>query len=272
MGRTSPQCLSSAGGLLLAAGFVAAATGGLYGLAAYRPGLVVLSVLLVMGYSVTGYLLLSRRDAAFTPAAVMSTVLLVATLWLFESGVVTVFGPEFTFFLLFPALATLLALAGANLVAYALARRNRRVLWPARGVGAASGLLQAAAVAPVLGVFVLLYLGGGARPGTFEAGVAVALAIGAAVASAAGGLLAGIKRHPRFPLVGGSVGFLANVLLLFEFSARGPVGYLGQVIALAGMLVAAFPVASSVVAWVELEAAKREAGARTGPTGKAGGP
>lgn len=256
--------MTSAGNYLIAAGFVAAATGGLYGLAVGRPEMVVLSVLLAIGYSVAGYLLVSKRDAAFTPALALSGVLVVATLGVLRPEVARFLQREFAYFIVFPALGILLALAGAHLLAYGLARRNGRVLWPARGTEAVSPLLVLAAMLPVLNAFVLLYV---SREDGTASTLVVASAIASAVATALGGITSSIRRHPRFTLLGAGVGFLANVAFLFQFAPLVPrdVGYWGQLNALAGMLLCGFPLAMSVVAWVELESAKRGAAPASAP-------
>ncbi len=276
MASTSPRSLSAAGNALIAAGFVAAAVGGLYGLARFAPGMVVLSVLLVIGYSVAGYLLLSRREPAFRPAAGLAAVLVLATLWVFRPDVARFLDPQFAYFLAFPALAYLLAYAAAHLAGYALARRNTRVLWPPRGTEAVLPLLLASAAAPVLSAFLLLHDLRATGADDASAVLIVGGALLAAATTMLGGVASSVRRHPKFTLVGAAAGFGASVIFLFQFAGRGRTGvafdyggvpeipYVGQVYALAGMLLAGFPLAMSVVAWVELEAAKREHANATG--------
>src|SRR5438552_320263 len=85
MADTQDRLLSNAGGLLMAAGCLAAFTGGMYGLAHTEPGLVVLSVLLLIGYGVVGYLLMTRGAAHFQFVLPASAVLVLLTLFVLRT-------------------------------------------------------------------------------------------------------------------------------------------------------------------------------------------
>ena len=102
MAEPQDKLLSNAGGLLMLAGGLATLTGGLYGLARQEPGIVVLSILLLIGYGVVGYLLMSRGARHFNVALPGAAVLVLATLFLFRRTPTSDFGGRF---FLDPALA-----------------------------------------------------------------------------------------------------------------------------------------------------------------------
>src|SRR5438270_5651386 len=95
MAEAKDRLLANAGGLLVAAGCIAAFTGGMGGLARTEPGTVVLSVLLLIGYGVVGYLLMSRGSRHFEFVLPATAVLVLFTLFvlrtdkgeLFDAGV-----------------------------------------------------------------------------------------------------------------------------------------------------------------------------------------
>ena len=255
------RLLSTAGGLLMAAGGIAAFTGGSYGLAHTRPGLIVFSVLLLMGYGVVGYLLMNRGRRYFQVALPSASILVLATLALFQSQMNVFLDEEVFRFVLEPALTLLLAFAGGAMLTHVIEETTERVKWPGKGAASLNTLLHLAAYAPVWNAFTLLYLmGGRATPAwsLLVVGGSVLVAVGCVV----GGYAAARGNHPGFTVVGAGLGFLASVLFLFQFMLGGgarDVSFFGQFNALLGLILTGLPAAIGMVAWIQ--AATDEPGA-----------
>src|SRR5438067_10358260 len=113
MPEAKDKLLSNAGSLLMAAGFIAAFTGGMYGLAHTQPGLVVLSVLLLIGYGVVGYLLVSRGPTHFQFVLPASAVLVLFPLLVLRTDRGDILDSGLSNDLcLYPTLALILSFAG----------------------------------------------------------------------------------------------------------------------------------------------------------------
>lgn len=255
MTETRDRLLSNAGGLLIAAGSIAAFAGGAYGLAETRPGLIVASVLLLMGYGIVGYLLMNRGERYFHVALPAASVLVLGTLLLFNTQMDRFLADEVYRYVLQPALTLLLCFAGGALATHAIEHGRARVRWPGKGAPTLNTLLHIAAYAPIWGAFTLLdMLGNTASPGLRllvlggSAFVAIACVVGGYAASRGG--------HPALTVVGAAVGFAANVAYLFQFMLEaGPdrgVAFFGQVNALLGLIFTALPAAIGTVAWIQL--------------------
>lgn len=247
------RLLANAGGLLLAAGGVAAFSGGMYGLATQNPWLVVLSVGLLMGYGVVGYLLMNRGRAVFGFALPATAVLVVLTLLLFQS--VRILDDESMRYVLEPGLTLLLAFAGGALITHAIEEATPRVRWPGRGAPSLNPTLHIAAVGPIWGAFTLLDVLGPKTP-AFRI-----LLIGGAVlvsmACVVGAYAASRNGHPRLTLAGASLGFLASAAFLFQFMlgvARDGATLFGELLALLGLVMTGLAAAIATVAWVQLTA------------------
>ena len=245
------KLLTNAGGLLMAAGGLAALSGGLFGLGRQSPGLVVLSVLLLIGYGIVGYLLVSRGARHFALALPLAALLVLATLYLFQQVETRDFGGQY---FLDPAVTLVLAFAGGALLTHALEEATDRVEWPGKVPQSIGTLLFISAYAPIWNAFVLLDL---IRAGTglrvIVLGVSVAVAIGCIV----GGHAASRRSHPAITLAGAGAGFLASVYYLFNFmrasSTSGAVSF-GELNALLGLILTGLPIAIATVAWIQLSA------------------
>lgn len=252
MDPTRDRLLANAGGLLLAAGGLAALTGGLYGLFAQNPWLVVLSVGLLMGYGVVGYLLMSRGREYFHHALPASAVLVVLTLFLFQTTVGRFVDEGTSRFVLEPTLALLLAFAGGALVTHALEEATPRVRWPARGAPSLNPALHIAAAGPIWGAFTLLDVLGPKTP-LFRV-LLVGAAVAVAIACVVGGYAATRHSHPRVTLVGATLGFLASAAFLFQFmlGVNGEASLFGELIALVGLVLTGLAGAIATVAWIQV--------------------
>jgi hypothetical protein len=253
MGEPKDKLLSNAGGLFVAAGFIAAFTGGVYGLGAQRPGLVVLSVLLLMGYSVVGYLLINKGEAYYRQALPIASVLVFATLLLFRNDMTGFLDDEFAHFFLYPGLTLVLSYAGGAVVTHALEASGEPTRWPGKRAMSLNVVLHVAAFAPVWGAFSLLYLLGDASP-FLRVGI-LAGSVVVAIASVAGGYASVRQGHPAVTVIGAGLAFGASVLYLFQFMLGGgdrDVTAFGQFVALLGLLLTAFPAAIGTVAWIQV--------------------
>lgn len=252
--------LQSAGNLLFAIGVLSAVAGGFTGMEAREPGVVVASFLLLLGYGVAGYLLLTQGERAVRLVGALAGVLILFTLWLVPGWVAP--WDEFASYIFLPALTVLLAYAAGGFVAAAFGRGLEAVPWPQRRNETAATLLQLASIPPVWGAYLVLEaLGGVARAGG-AAPVLVGLSFLAAAGGVAAGYLARAGRHPGVVLGGGMLTFFANVAFVFEFLGvsygSGP-AELGALLALLGMLASGFPIALSIVAWYGLTDGAAEA-------------
>lgn len=260
------RLLPNAGGLLMAAGGIAAFTGGVYGLSETRPGLIVLSVLLLMGYGVVGYLLMNRGDRYFQFALPATAVLVVATLGLFQSEMGRMLDePEFRF-VLEPALTLLLAFAAGALLTHVVEETTTRFRWPSKGAGSLNALLHLAAYSPIWNAFTLLALVRNPTP-AFSL-LVVGGSVLVAVALVVGGYAASRGSHPGFTVAGAALGFLASVAYLFQFMLGGgsvDATIFGQFNSLLGLLLCGLPLAIGAVAWIQAtnEASAEEPGPQT---------
>lgn len=253
---TPDRLLPNAGALLMAAGGLAALTGGVAGLARQDPTMVLLSVALLVGYGVVGYLLTSRGRTYFHYALPGAAVLVLLTLFLLRMIPLDEGGAYF----LEPALMLLLSFAGGALLTHAIEEATDRVTWPAK-VGAINPLLHLAAYAPVWNAFVLMEI----APST-SAWLRVSILFvtaGAAVAGIVGGYAASRRSHPAITLLGATAGFLVNAWFLIEFMTARTSGdsAFGQMNALIGLVLTALPIAISTVAWIQLRAEEDRADA-----------
>lgn len=247
------KLLSNAGGLLMAAGGITAFTGGTYGLAATRPGLVVLSVLLLMGYGVVGYLLVNRGARDFPFVLPATALLVLGTLFLLQGEMRSSLDDGMGSFVLLPALTLLLCMAGGALATHVVETMGRRVDWPGRQIPSLQTVLHIAAFAPIWNGFALLSL-------IPNASAALRLAIigGSAIAAILSvlGAYAAVRRlHPAWTLLGGAAVFAASVGYLFQFMLGGGdrdiVGF-GQFNSLLGLILGGLPMAIAAVACVQL--------------------
>lgn len=260
MAESQDKLLSNAGGLLMVAGGLAALTGGLYGIGTQKPGLVVLSVLLLIGYGVVGYLLVSRGARHFNLALPGAAVLVLATLALFRQTPAGDYGGRLV---LDPALTLVLAFAGGALLTHALEEAMDRVEWPTRPPRNAGTLLFLAAYAPVWNAFVLVEWM--RRPATWLAVLVIGASVAAAIACIVGGHAANRRRHPAVTLAGAVAGFLACVLYLFQFMLGGgdtDLALFGQLNALLGLVLTGLPIAIATVAWIQLAGGDEDAAER----------
>lgn len=254
MAPSRDKLLSNAGTLFVVAGFIAAFTGGLYGLNATRPGLVVLSVLLLMGYSIVGYLLINKGPRYYRQAVPVAAALVFATLLLFRNDMRGFLDDGFAHFFLYPGLTLTLAYAAGALVTHGLEENFPPTKWPGKKGTNLNTVLHVAAFAPVWGGFSMVYLlGFNASPfmrvSILAGSVLVALAcVAAGYASARGG-------HPGITVAGAGLGFLASVSYLWQFMLGGgdaDITAFGQFVALLGLLLTAFPTAIGIVAWIQV--------------------
>lgn len=251
--RTRPdRLLPNAGGLLMAAGGIAAFTGGAYGLAETRPGLIVFSVMLLMGYGVVGYLLMNRGARYFHVALPGTALLVVATLGLFQAEMGRMLAqPEFRF-VLEPALALILAFAAGALLTHVVEEATTRYRWPSKGASSLNTLLHLSAYAPVWSAFTLLALVRDPTP-AFSL-LVVGGSVLVAIACVVGGYAASRGSHPAFTVVGAALGFLASVAYLFQFMLGGgsaDARVFGQFNALLGLILTGLPLAIGAVAWIQ---------------------
>lgn len=244
------RLLHNAGGLLTAAGFLAAFAGGLYGLAASQPTLIVLSVMLLIGYGIVGYLLMNRGETYAQVALPAVAVLVLATLFVLRGEAGDWFGGDY---FLYPVLALVLSFASGAILTHLVEQATTRVTWPGNGTGYLNALLHVAAYAPVWNAFLLLELVG--RPSTLTRVLTVGASVLVAVACVVGGYAATRRGHPAVTLGGAMVGFLASVYYLFVFmGTAGPreAAFFGQFNALVGLILTGLPIAISAVAWIQL--------------------
>jgi len=247
------RLLPNAGGLLLAAGGIAAFIGGMSGLSSQSPWLVVLSVMLLMGFGVVGYLLMSRGEAYFSYALPGAAVLAVLTLLLFQASVSRLLDETTTRLILEPALALLLSFAAGALVTHAVEVSTPRVRWPGRGAPSLNPTLHIAAAGPIWGAFILLLVLGEKTP--FFRMLLVGGAVVVAIALVVGAYASTRHSHPRVTLLGAALGFLASAALLFQFmlGVQRDATLFGELVALCGLVLTGLAAAISVVAWIQHE-------------------
>lgn len=254
MTQTRDRLLSNAGGLLIAAGALGAFVGGIYGLGAQRPGLIIWSVVLLMGYGVVGYLLMNAGDRFFHYMLPASAVLVVATLTLFQTEMRGFLDPEFSQYVLEPSMVLLLVFAGGAMLTHAVETMTDRVAWPSRGARSLNTLLHVAAFAPIWCAFTLVDMMGAASPLSSIFIVGGSALVG--IASVVGGYAASRNSHPAFTTVGAALGFLASAGYLYQFMAgrQDPtLAPFGQFVALLGLILFALPAAIAAVAWIQVE-------------------
>ena len=249
------RLLSNAGGLLIAAGATGAFVGGAYGLAYEEPLLIIASVLLLMGYGVVGYLLMNRGARYFHFVLPATSVLVVATLALFQGDVQRALGDGFFQYVLKPGLTLLLVFAGGALLTHVVESMTLRVTWPARGASSINALLHVAAYAPIWCAFTLLDM-----MGPVSAWTGILIVGGSALVSIAcvvGGYAASRGNHPMFTVLGAAAGFVLSASYLYQFMAgNGPSGAeaFGQINALVGLILTGLPAAIGAVAWIQVSA------------------
>lgn len=246
------RLLSNAGGLLIAAGAIGAFAGGSYGLAAQRPGLIIWSVILLMGYGVVGYLLMNAGERYFHFMLPAAAVLVVATLTLFQTAMAG-FLDEFSQYVLEPSMVLLLVFAGGALLTHVVENMTDRVVWPSRGAKSLNTLLHVAAFAPVWCGFTLVAMMGATAP--LSRIVILGGSAIVAIACVVGGYAAARNSHPAFTTIGAALGFLASAGYLYQFMlGRGDLtaSAFGQFIALLGLILSGLPAAISAVAWIQV--------------------
>jgi len=255
MAEKRDKLLTNAGGLLIAAGAIGAFAGGSYGLAAQRPGFIITSLLLLMGYGVVGYLLMNRGARYFHYVLPASAVLVVATLLLFQGEMRRVLDEAFFQYILKPGITLLLAFAAGALLTHSAETMTAKVEWPSRGAQSINALLHVAAYAPIWCAFTLLDMMGGSTSGMgmLVVGGAALAAIGCSV----GGYAAARGNHPALTVIGAGGGFLASAGFLYQFMAGanpfGGAAAFGQFNALLGLILTALPVAIGSVAWIQVK-------------------
>ena len=251
------RLLSTAGGLLIAAGAVTAFTGGAIGLGTTRPLLVIFSVVLLMGYGVVGYLLMTQGGRTIRPLVPVTAALVVATIWLLQtSGVDAYVDPGTERFILEPLLTVLLSFAGGAMV-FALIEDATPVLtWPGKGAPMLSAVLHAAACAPIWCAYTLIAMAPSSAPGTRA--TIVSLSVIVATACVVGGYAASRWRHPMLTVIGASLGFIASASFLYQFMLGGgnrDAAWFGEMLALLGLIATGLPAAIASVAWTQIGSA-----------------
>lgn len=247
------RLLSNAGGLLIAAGALAAFTGGSFGLGEQRPGLVLASVILLMGYGVVGYLLMNHGERYFRYAVPASAALVFATLLLFQSGMSR--DDEIFRYVLEPTLTLLLVYSAGALLTRVVEELTPRVRWPGTGARSLNALLHIGAYAPVWCAFTLIgMLGVNASSGLSI--LILAGSVAASIGCVVGGHAASRGNHPAFTVIGAALGFVASAGYLFQFmltsTGRSGAIYFGETNALLGLIMTGLPVAIGAVAWIQV--------------------
>lgn len=253
MAETKDKLLHNAGALLLAAGFLAAFMGGMHGLATTAPFQVVLSVVLLIGYGIVGYLLMNRGGAHVNVVLPLTGVLVLATLLLLRNESGEWLGPGSGAYFLYPVLALVLAFATGAIFHHLVEQATERVAWPGKGAAFLSTLLHVAAYSPIWNAYTLLDLVGRPSPTTVVLTVGGSVAV--AVACVVGGYAASRKGHPAITLAGAGVGFLAAVYYVFVFMGGfggQDAAYFGRFNALVGLILTGLPIAIASVAWIQL--------------------
>ncbi|HUR69285.1 MAG TPA: hypothetical protein VM370_08560 [Candidatus Thermoplasmatota archaeon] len=248
------RLLTNAGGLLIAAGALAAFAGAAYGLAAQRPGIILSAVVLLMGYGVVGYLLMNHGARYFQAALPATAVLVLGTLLLFQSRVTTFMEEGFSNYVLLPALTLLLVFAGGALLTHVGETMTSPVKWPPRGAKSVNALLHVAAYAPVWCAFTLLDILGN-RAGPMLSLSILTGSVAASIACVVGAHAATRGNHPAFTVLGAAAGFVACAGYLFQFMlGRGGFDglYFGQLHALVGLVLSGLPLAIGAVAWIQI--------------------
>lgn len=234
----------------MAAGFVVAFAAAGHGLAEDAPGLVVLAVVSVIGYSVAGWLLVALGDRALQGAGWTAAGATFLGLGLLSVLAADAAGGRFGNRILYPALASGLALGAGTLAGVGLARTGGRVEWTVRGSDQANLLLHLAAVPALWSAFLVVDAAG---PTTLVGSATLVLAAGVAAAvAAAGGRAVQLGAHPRYGLWASVLLLASHAWILVEASGLPATG--ARWTALLGMLLAAFPVAFSAVALYDVEA------------------
>lgn len=248
------RLLSNAGGLLIAAGAIGAFAGGTYGLAEQRPGLIISSVILLMGYGVVGYLLMNRGERYFHYVLPAAAVLVVATFILFQTEMRSFLDDEFSQLVLEPAMTLLLVFAGGALLTHVVESMTDRVEWPSRGAKSLNTLLHVAAFAPIWCAFILVDMLG-ARASAWTGILILGGSALVAIAGVVGGYAAARGSHPAFTAIGAALGFLAAAGYLYQFMAGGGIDEVrafGQFVSLLGLILTGLPAAIASVAWIQV--------------------
>lgn len=248
------RLLSNAGGLLIAAGAIGAFAGGTYGLTTQRPGLIITSVVLLMGYGVVGYLLMNRGERYFQYMLPVSAALVFATFILFTTQMRGLLDDDFSQFVLEPAMTLLLVYAGGALLTHVLESTTDRVEWPSRGARSLNTLLHFAVFAPVWCAFTLVDMMG-PRASAWSGILIIGGSALVGIACIVGGYAAARASHPAFTALGAALGFLASASYLYQFMAgaiRTTSAEFGQFVALLGLILCGLPAAIASVAWIQV--------------------
>lgn len=264
---TSPRRdLEQAATLLMVAGFVSALLAGGHALGRGGPLSVIAAVVTVVLVGVAGWLVVAVGDRSLPAAATLAVLGSLAGFALL-AGPALVLEGGFLGVIVLPALVLLSAFAAGEILGFALAGSLAEIPWRVRGGPQARLLLLAAAVPTVWTVFLAF---DAARPAVpvSRAGAALALGgLGALLAVAAGRL---IDRggHPRHALLGALGPLGIDAAFVVQLTGPTPAGAglpAAAWAALAGLLLAAFPVAYTAVAYYDLHLAADDDLDRTRP-------
>lgn len=253
-GVTSDEGLQATARIYALAGLVTVLIAGVRGLLADEAGLLVISVLTMIGYVIVAWVLTRRRRDAPWLVSVLGFLTAFLSLGILGSVAGAIGSAPLTV-VLFPVIAGVIVYTGGFLIAGQLARRHPSLRLDFEEADVVNVLLQAAALLPVWSAFVLLDL-----PGGNVAPVAL-IALVSTYASTAGHL-AGARKLVHHIAAGSVLALLGNAWFVFRYSgvaAEAPLALVGRASVLVGMLLAAFPTALAVVAIHDLRAGKEEA-------------
>lgn len=242
-GRPSREGARNASDLFLWAGLVSALLGGIVGMATRRPVVVVLSICSLIGFVVVRWSLSHRGAVPNLFVAGTAAASLAFISWILGSIVGGIRLGVLNLVVL-PVLGVALAYSAGMIVAQSLIERHPSLVADVEDGLLVNVGLQASAALLLAAPFLLVYTG------SVGIGGLIALTGVAAAYASAGGHLAGAGRVPVHIAAGGAVALVAHAWYLIQFAAIDPVlvSFAAQAVPLAGMVLAAFPIALGVVA------------------------
>lgn len=244
------RTVRTAANLFMWTGFVALLWAGIVGVADGSAGTIVASVTTVIAFLVVGWVV-TRRSASATHMVTALLLLGVAfTAWILGDSVAGYLDNPVLTLTLLPVAVVVLVQTGGVVLAHVLSEKHPSLTMELEGGRPMHLLLQAATVPLIWAAFLVIVVGDPQATAGLVAGAGLV-----AVYASAAGHLARRGRVPHHVVAGSLLALLGNAWYVFQFvNVTGTSAELaaGQGLALAGMLLAAFPVALSLVALHDL--------------------
>lgn len=260
-GRPTREAAEDAADLFLWTGLAAALLGAVVGMATRRPVIVVLSVVSLIGFVTVRWSLTRRGGPVGMTVVAMALVTIAFAAWILGS-IVGGAGLLWLNLAVLPVVGVAMAYSVGTIAARGMIDRHPSLVVEIEDGRALDIGLQASAILLIVAAFLLVQLRAGGL------GVVTAMTAVAAAYASAGGHLAGEERVPAHVAAGGAVALVAHAWYLVQFSTVEPVllSVAAQGLPLAGMVLAAFPIALGIVAAQAASEETVEPDADDGPT------